>query len=68
MTATEYCSNVTAIILIQPASYLQHGRAAYPANLSFCWLISEEFNCSSTPLADAFEVKHRSLNLSNICT
>ena len=35
MNATEDCSKVTAIILIQPASYLQHGRAAYPANLSF---------------------------------
>lgn len=34
MTATEEDSNVTAIILIQPASYLQHGQAAYPANSS----------------------------------
>ena len=25
---------MTAILLIQPASYLQYGRAAYPANLS----------------------------------
>ena len=68
MTATEDCSKVTAILLIQPASYLQCGRAAHPANLSFCWLISEEFNFSSTLIADAFADKDRSLNHSNICT
>ena len=35
MTATRDCSNGTAILLIQPASNLEYGRAAYPANLSF---------------------------------
>ena len=68
MTATEDCSKVTAICLIQPVSYLQYGLAAYPANLSLCWLISEEFNFSSTLLANVFADKDRSLNLSNICT
>ena len=35
MTATGDCSKVTAIILIQPVSYLQYRQAAHPANLSF---------------------------------
>ena len=40
MTATEDSSKVTAILLIQPASYLQCGRAAYSANLSLGGKIS----------------------------
>ena len=35
MTATGDCSKVTAIILIQPTIYLQFGRAAHHAKLSF---------------------------------
>lgn len=54
MTATEDCSNVTAIILIQPASYLQHGQAAYPANLSLGGETHEEPS-TKTLLADVFE-------------
>ena len=59
---------MTAIRLIQPVSRRQYGQAAYPADSSFCWLISEEFNFSSTRLTDAFADEDRSLNLSNICT
>ena len=67
MTATEDCSNVTAIFLIQPVNYLQHGQAAHPANSGFSRETLEETS-TSTLLADAFEDKDRSLNLSNICT
>ena len=54
MTATEDCSNVTAIILIQPASYLQCGQAAYPANLSLGGETHEEPS-TKTLLADAVD-------------
>ena len=54
MTATEDCSNVTAIILIQPASHLQHGQAAYPANLSLGGETHEEPS-TKTLLADAVD-------------
>jgi len=54
MTATEDCSNVTAIILIQPVSYLQHGQAAYPANLSLGGEAHEEPS-TKTLLADAVD-------------
>ena len=67
MTATEDYSNVTAMFLIQPASYLQYGQAAYPANLSFGVEIYKEISISAL-LAYAFARKDRSPNLSNICT
>ena len=59
MTATEDCSNVTAIILIQPVSYLQYGQAAYPANLSLGGETHEEPS-TKTPLADAVDERETS--------
>ena len=59
MTATEDCSNVTAIFLIQPVSYLQYGQAAYPANSSFSRETLEETSTSAL-LADASSVLGRS--------
>ena len=69
MTATEDSSKVTAILLIQPASYLQCGLAAYPAKLSFRPGVSPEGRLLlSTQQADAEGEKNRSSNLSDICT
>ena len=59
---------MTAIILIQPASYLQHGQAAYPANLSLGGETHEEPS-TKTLLADAVDERTQvDLQLSNICT
>ena len=61
MTATEDCSKVTAIILIQPASYLQCARAAYttsfkPSYYSLSGIINIKKPSYSDPHKKAYSV------------
>ena len=69
MTATGDKSKVTAILLIQPVSHFQYGRAAHPANLSFrfVWSASDP---STRPLYYLmhFQFWAEAHRLSNICT
>ena len=68
MAATENCSKVTAIFLIQPVSYLLRRQAAYPANYSNGEEDLWEDYLPLTALADAFKRKDQRLSFSSICT
>ena len=68
MTAAKDCANVTIILLILPATYLQNGQAADSATLSFR-LGDLQGDCLLfILLVDTFVFKDQSLGLSGIFT